>query len=114
MAAVVNEERDRALFYEERDRQLAAMDARHAVEEEQDRLEMAELEQQVMLAKAATRRHKFQVQQVSDREETESQQWETASEIGHLSESPDTAGRSLEMVGPVQRHAGTGIGMLRA
>ena len=100
MAAVVNVERDR---------QLAAIDARHAAEEELDRLEMAELQ-----AKAAARQAKLRIQRLSDREEVESQQWETASEVGHLSDSPDTAGRSLEVVGPVQRHAGTGIGMLRA
>ena len=105
MAAVVNVERDR---------QLAAMDARHAAEEEQDRLEMAELERQVMLAKAATRQAKLRVQRLSDREEVDSQQWETASKVGHLSESSGTAGRPMEMVGPVQHHVGTGIGMLRA
>ena len=109
MAAVVDVGHSRAVFNEERDRQLAAIDARYAAKEELDRLEMAELQ-----AKAAARQAKLRIQRLSDREETESQQWETASEVGHLSDSPDTAGRSLEVVGPVQHHAGTGIGMLRA
>ena len=36
------------MFNAERDRQLAAMDARHAAEEEQDRLKMAELDREAV------------------------------------------------------------------
>ena len=48
MAAVVNEEHSRAVFNEERDQQLAAMDARHAAKEEQDRLIMAKLDREAV------------------------------------------------------------------